>query len=62
MMDSNVRCLAVRTSREADDLVRVTIEDTGSGINEVVAPNSSNRSSHRRKTAWASAYPSAEQL
>ena len=38
MMDSTVRCLAIRTSREADDLVRVTIEDTGSGINEAVAP------------------------
>ena len=38
MMDSRVRCLAIRTSREADDLVRVTIEDTGSGINEAVAP------------------------
>jgi len=38
MMDSRVRSLAIRTSREADDLVRVTIEDTGSGINEAVAP------------------------
>lgn len=38
MMDSTVRCLAICTSREADDLVRVTIEDTGSGINEAVAP------------------------
>ena len=33
-----MRCLAVRTAARRDDLVRVTIEDTGSGISEAVAP------------------------
>jgi two-component system sensor kinase FixL len=38
MMESELRRLAVRTSREADDFVRVIIDDTGSGIDDTVAP------------------------
>jgi two-component system sensor kinase FixL len=38
MMEGEIRCLAIRTSKENDDLVRVTIEDTGSGIADTVAP------------------------
>ena len=37
MMDSDVRSLSVRTQRDGDNLVRVTIEDTGSGISDSVA-------------------------
>ena len=37
MMDSEVRSLSVRTQRDGDSLVRVTIEDTGSGISDSVA-------------------------
>ena len=37
MMDSKVRSLSMRTQRDGDNLVRVTIEDTGSGISDVVA-------------------------
>ena len=37
MMDSEVRSLSVRTQRDGDNLVRVTIEDTGSGISDSVA-------------------------
>ena len=38
MMDSNVRCLAVRTAARRTIWLRVNIEDTGSGISEAVAP------------------------
>jgi two-component system sensor kinase FixL len=38
MMESELRRLAVRTSREAEDFVRVIIDDTGSGIDDTVAP------------------------
>jgi two-component system sensor kinase FixL len=38
MMDTQVRCLALRTARVSDDFVQVTIEDTGSGISEAIAP------------------------
>jgi len=38
MMETKFRRLTVRTSRQNDGLVRVTIADTGSGISEPVAP------------------------
>ena len=38
MMTAEQRCLAVRTERQSDTLVKVTIEDTGSGISDAVAP------------------------
>jgi two-component system sensor kinase FixL len=38
MIDSPVRCLSIRTRRGGDGDVQVTIEDTGSGISETVAP------------------------
>lgn len=37
MLDSEVRCLALRTARDGKGLVEVTIEDTGSGISEAIA-------------------------
>jgi two-component system sensor kinase FixL len=37
MMDTRMRCLSLRTTRGRDDLVEVTIEDTGSGISDSVA-------------------------
>jgi two-component system sensor kinase FixL len=37
MMDSKVRCLALRTAGDGKGLVEVTIEDTGSGISEAIA-------------------------
>src|SRR5699024_4280429 len=37
MMESDLRCLALRTSCRGDGLVEVTIEDTGSGIGEAIA-------------------------
>ena len=37
MMDTDVRCLAIRTHRRSDDFVEVTIEDTGSGISDAIA-------------------------
>ncbi len=37
MMDTRMRCLSLRTTRGRDDLVEVTIEDTGSGISDPVA-------------------------
>ena len=37
MLDSKVRCLALRTARDGKGLVEVTIEDTGSGISEAIA-------------------------
>lgn len=37
MLDSNIRCLALRTARDGKGLVEVTIEDTGSGISEAIA-------------------------
>ena len=37
MMGSKVRSLSLRTERDGDNLVRVTIEDTGSGIADSVA-------------------------
>lgn len=37
MMDTRMRCLSLRTTRGRDDLVEVTIEDTGSGISGPVA-------------------------
>lgn len=38
MVGSTVRSLSIRTSRGEDDNVEVTIEDTGSGITESIAP------------------------
>ena len=38
MIDSPVRGLTIRTDREPGDLVRMSIEDSGSGISETVAP------------------------
>jgi two-component system sensor kinase FixL len=38
MIDSPLRCLSIRTRRGSDGDVGVTIEDTGSGISETVAP------------------------
>lgn len=37
MMDSDVRCLSLRTAREGEGLVEVIIEDTGSGISDAIA-------------------------
>lgn len=37
MLDSKVRCLALRTARDGKGLIEVTIEDTGSGISESIA-------------------------
>jgi two-component system sensor kinase FixL len=38
MIDSPVRGLTIRTDREHGDFVRMSIEDSGSGISETVAP------------------------
>ena len=38
MIDSPVRGLTIRTDREPGDFVRMSIEDSGSGISEAVAP------------------------
>ena len=38
MVDSGIRCLAIRTTRVRDGFVDVTVEDTGSGIGEEIAP------------------------
>ena len=38
MTDSRVRSLTIRTSPGPEDFITVTIEDTGSGISEAVAP------------------------
>jgi two-component system sensor kinase FixL len=38
MIDSNLRGLSIRTSRVRDGFVDVTVEDTGSGISEEIAP------------------------
>ena len=38
MVDSRVRMLTIRTARAPDGLVRVSVEDTGSGIAEDIAP------------------------
>ena len=38
MIDSPVRGLTIRTDREPGDFVRMSIEDSGSGISETVAP------------------------
>ena len=37
MMDAPVRSLTIRTDRQPPDLMRVSVEDTGSGISETVA-------------------------
>jgi len=37
MMETKVRCLALRTARDGQGFVEVTIEDTGSGIGEAIA-------------------------
>lgn len=37
MMDAEVRCLALRTSRDGKSFVEVTIEDSGSGISDAIA-------------------------
>ncbi len=36
-MDTDTRCLALRTASDGPGFVEVTIEDTGSGISEVIA-------------------------
>jgi two-component system sensor kinase FixL len=38
MVDSAIRSLAIRTARLNDGFVRVTVEDTGTGIDETIAP------------------------
>jgi two-component system sensor kinase FixL len=38
MVESPMRCLAIRTARAADGYAEVTVEDTGSGISEMIAP------------------------
>jgi two-component system, LuxR family, sensor kinase FixL len=38
MMETEQRCLVIRTARQSDALVEVEIEDTGLGISEAVAP------------------------
>ncbi|HEX8842674.1 MAG TPA: PAS domain S-box protein [Sphingomicrobium sp.] len=38
MMESSMRCLSIRTARGRDGFVQVTIEDTGSGISQTIAP------------------------
>ena len=38
MMATELRCLTLSTVRQSDGLVQVTIDDTGSGITESVAP------------------------
>jgi two-component system sensor kinase FixL len=38
MVDSPVRTLSIRTEQGHDDFVEVTVEDTGSGISETIAP------------------------
>jgi two-component system, LuxR family, sensor kinase FixL len=37
MMESKTRSLSVKTQRDGDNLVRITIEDTGSGISDAIA-------------------------
>jgi two-component system sensor kinase FixL len=37
MMETKIRCLALRTARDGQGFVEVTIEDTGSGIGEAIA-------------------------
>ena len=37
-MTSPIRCITIRTSDESAKMVRVTIEDTGSGISDSIAP------------------------
>lgn len=37
MVDSRAKMLTIRTAREPDNLVRVSVEDTGSGIAETIA-------------------------
>lgn len=37
MMDTEVRCLALRTAQDGQGFVEVTIEDTGSGISDAIA-------------------------
>jgi two-component system sensor kinase FixL len=37
MMETSVRCLALRTARDGEGFVEVVIEDTGSGISEAIA-------------------------
>lgn len=39
MLESNVRSMSIRSAAGPDELVTVSIEDTGSGINETVAPH-----------------------
>jgi two-component system sensor kinase FixL len=36
-MDSEVRCLTLRTARDGEGFVEVSIEDTGSGISDAIA-------------------------
>ena len=38
MVESPMRCLAIRTARATDGYAEVTVEDTGSGISEMIAP------------------------
>lgn len=38
MIDSPVSCLSIRTARAANGFVEVTVQDTGSGISESIAP------------------------
>lgn len=37
MLDTDTRCLALRTARDGHGFVEVTIEDTGSGISDAIA-------------------------
>jgi two-component system sensor kinase FixL len=38
MMETSRRCLSVRTDRDGQGFVEVTIEDTGAGIGQAIAP------------------------
>jgi two-component system sensor kinase FixL len=38
MIDADLRCLSLRTAGDGTGMVKVTVEDTGSGISESIAP------------------------
>ena len=61
-VDDRPRQLLIRTERDADDCVSLTVQDAGVGSRPRMRTDSSKRFTQRKAVAWESGYPSVAPL